>query len=524
MLEDIKNIFKKDDSYSVAWITLGITFLCGMLAYHILCFNSYGNADCMVEGLAMFHNWDWEIFGCGRWLVRYTMAAFGNLIIPFVYIVVYIFCVWLCIMLLKDLWDIKSNITLYMMAASMIITPSIVAQLEYYYLAISFCTNAVAAVLYVYFNYKCKNKIIGSLLGAFCITWLLALYQSYIGMAAVLVIMTMIIQLIRKENIKDVLFKALQCVISACIGGAIYFVILDYSLKIYHLEDAVTDRLGDFNLKETIVSSPREFLDTYRTYFNYFVDEVFKRQWLYLIAGIIILFVIIKYVLKLVKEKDNYRALFLIILFLLIPPASNVIGIVAPYYEIYPLMNYQNCLLIPFALFLMEELNKEKIFNISKAVLCLITIVITWTYMLSSNATFRIYEMAYNQINSEMTIVLDEIYHTEGYKKNKTPIIMAGFPNVDVLKNTYPDMFRDAINFPENPVFWEDMHGATVVRKSYFANYLGVDAKDIDIDEYYRILKTDEFKNMNTWPSSDSVKTIDGYTVVKFVENPPMPY
>ena len=67
-----------------------------------------------------------------------------------------------------------------------------------------------------------------------------------------------------------------------------------------------------------------------------------------------------------------------------------------------------------------------------------------------------------------------------------------------------------------------DVHVATANMYRYFLDYFGVYAQDISDEEYLNVVNSDAYAQMLLWPEAGSVGMIDGYTVIKFSEEPPV--
>ena len=99
--------------------------------------------------------------------------------------------------------------------------------------------------------------------------------------------------------------------------------------------------------------------------------------------------------------------------------------------------------------------------------------------------------------------------------------LLGGFINCDVCQARYPKIFRYAEK-EGGPVFWISMYGEDICRYHFFGDYLGIDAKPLNRDDYLRIVQSKEYEEMPLWPAEGSVAMIDGYAVIKIWENPPL--
>ena len=70
--------------------------------------------------------------------------------------------------------------------------------------------------------------------------------------------------------------------------------------------------------------------------------------------------------------------------------------------------------------------------------------------------------------------------------------------------------------------FHKDTGKEIFVRDSI--NCFGVDAGGISDEDYLRLMESQEFYEMNVWPKKNSIRMIDGYAVIKYSNNPLLPY
>lgn len=237
--------------------------------------------------------------------------------------------------------------------------------------------------------------------------------------------------------------------------------------------------------------------------------------------AIVSLFLLCIASIKLYKERRYLNIFIVVILLPFIPVGANFTEIIIPGSVNYIVMHYQYVLVIPFFISIAEHIDlKGQTVHLFKATIYITCCLAAWTYVISANATYTCYKLSYNHINFETSLVLSEIYKLQDYVPSETAIIFAGFPNADELVeeiNTY----KYAIHYTDNPVFWEDINGASHNRQNYLMNYFGVDGKELNREMYAAIINSDEFKEMPIWPMEGSVKMFDGTAVVKFTAYPP---
>lgn len=130
-------------------IALISTTLWGFLAYHLLVITAVGNADAVCEGLYSYTAADWAL-ACGRWCARYFYNAAGNVVMPGVWVTLYMLCVFLTVLLLARLWDIKSPISVFFTAALLAVNPAVIDQSLLQYMFMSWGISNLLGVGFVY--------------------------------------------------------------------------------------------------------------------------------------------------------------------------------------------------------------------------------------------------------------------------------------------------------------------------------------------------------------------------------------
>ena len=550
MKEKLSKALMINNSKRVTIEVLAATIISSLLSYYFMIVDGYTCPDGICEGLTYYTNGDWALAGCGRWAIRYVNELTCNIVIPLYVVMMYCLCVWLSVVLLCKLWELSDKAAI-ILGAMMIAAPTVAGQMGYPYTAVAYAIACLTSVGAVYCMFRCRT-ISGIVGGTLCVTLMMGLYQSYVGMIAVLVLMTIIYDMLKGEDAKIILIDFGKCVGTSILGCIISTIILNIDLSVRGLNSA--SRLAMFDVKEIFSAFPQRVPYVYEKYMNILKTPLMHRNLIFLAIIIMTMVALIIIGIRLIREKKWVRVLLIVPLVLLIPMASNLIGILIPYNGVNSMMQYQSVMIVPFMLACVEytyrmytmnpETNVEageegnldtkedtrvsgvrdsakRTANKVMPVMALVlAVVLTWTYILAANATFQCYRLSYRHINNEMQMALQRVYQLDGYVKDATAIVMGGFPDDKILRNSM-DIYQYAENINSNPVFWEDMHGATANRYRYFLDYFGVYSQDFSDDEYLNIVNSDAYARMPLWPEDGSVDMIDGYAVIKFSDEPP---
>lgn len=510
---NLLDFFKLDYSYKTAKTSLLAVMITGFISYCLVIAYRVADPDTIIEGVTHYMNATWAIVGCGRWFLPIINILSGNIIMPGFIVMFYCLMMWLCAFIVCKIWEIDDPLLITVISMVMCVTPASISQLVATYMGVCFSLACLLSVLFVYFIFK-DRKLISFIISIVCMVLSLALYQSYISMAACLTLMTLMLNIIRHKNY-DVIYDALRAILAAAIGAILYFISNKVLLFVLHLQSS--SRLAEFSFSKIFTSLLNRIVEMYTSYLNYFLDPVLFRIVFYVLIWLSILFSAVLFILD--GKKDIQNKLFFIISLLLLPLASNIIGIITPDNPITVLMTYQNILIIPFAIALLSLMIKEdKSLKLQRIILVVVSLIICWSHTVSANATYQAYKLSHDYVYNQYAQVVYDVQHYEGYQKDKTPVLIAGFFDDSTLRKNIKT-YNYAIDLFEDLVFWDTLGGATYNRHRYVMQYFGLDFIDFSIEDYQKIIKSKDFKNMSLWPSENGMKMINGYLVVKINDN-----
>lgn len=492
---------------------LAVTFVSALLAYNLLIIYGFTNPDGIMEGLTYYNNAVVASTMSGRWFVRYLSLLFGNIVNPFLEVSYFTLCATLSAILIGKMLQFKKEFSYYLTAIILLINAGTIPQATFLYMLKAYATCMLLCCIYAYYAFQ--KEVLPNLIAAVALALCFALYQSYVGMAAALIILRLVSELLReKKKIKETALDGVRALIVAVCGGIIYLIGMKIDLSIYGLNDS--NRISEFSLQNILTHFLSSVKGTYVSYKNYFLqDTILKRRYLYLLLFAIFGVLFLMKAVKNFRENRKKEAVASVILLALLPFVSNLILVLIPTNPISALMNSQNMLFLPLLFAFSEEYEFKAVHVFTYG----LTLVLSWTLILSANATYRCYQMSYQHINSQMAMILDDIYHTEGYEKDKTQIVIGGYIEDTYLRETNP-LYHYALQLPKNVAFWEDTNGVTFNRRNYFTEYFGIDAQIVTEELYQYVILSDWFNEMPVWPAQGSVVYKDGLIAVKLTEYP----
>lgn len=504
-----KKYFKIKDSYIIPICGLIISFLVCLGSYSAYIVNGFSSPDGLLEGLHFYINRDWATAGCGRWFLAILNKLHGNMVFPWLIMLECWIVNWLSAHTLCKIFKIEKNGYYFLMCVLFMVLSPFVDIYTYTNSAFSYCISVYFSILFVYVNLYSDKKAI--ILSALLLGCAMGSYQSQIGIAVGLTLMCIIIKMLNKED--DIKSFTIVSLISAVIGFLVYILGLNISLKVYNL--SLYDRAASFSLTGFLSNFVSSFIKMYEVFFSVFNQTVLKRWILYVILFSILAIEVIFIIIDLIKRKEYIRCILFVLLIALLPPALNAIGIILQY-QVTMLMTTPNYIIVPFIICLSSYIsNKMNIFvNI---ILGLCVTALSWTYILSANATGDCYRLSYNVYKTQFSNAMDEVYKLDNYKKNQTKIVVIGIPSDKLLRDNM-QIYNYSNNLPYNLLYWLNLDLEPSTTSLYILKEFGVDPGFTEYEEYNAIVTSKECVEMPVWPKEGSVQMINGCAVIKFSE------
>lgn len=504
----IKSFFKIDDSYNTVIISLLLTALVCFASYNAFISYGFNSPDGILEGFHYYTNRHWALAGCGRWFLALINNAHANIVAPWLTIMECCFVNWLSAYSICKILDINKKSHIYILCVFFSIIPTFIEINLYTNSAFSYSISVLLSILFVYFNLK--KSYLYSIVSAICLGCAMGSYQSQIGIAVGLTVICMIRKILENEKTLVFIIKSL---ISGLLGLLVYIVGLNICLSIYHLE--LASRAASFSISEVINRFPNSILNVFYAFFNTYNQIILKRKYLFLLIAVVFVIELIVLIYRIIKNKE-YSKFIVIILIVVLPIAFNFIGIILPMFEITPLMLTPNYLFIFFVFYLLTYID----FNYSKVIsviICMLMLMLSWTYVLSANATYESYKLSYNTYKSQFASALNMVYQLDGYEHDVTQIAVVGYPSDQALRDNIKT-YNYAIGLHSNLLYWQTFDLDFTSTYYYLLNEFSIDTGVTEVDYYRGIVLNPDVKNMPCWPNPNSVQMINGYAVIKFGE------
>lgn len=490
---------------------LGVTSLTCLFNYFYVIMYGYAGPDAICEGVYYYIGQN-TATRLARWFIPFLTSFFGkNIVIPLVIILFYCGMIGFSAFLLCKIWKIESVGFQILTTSAMVCFPVIIRQFAYLYTALAYSFAFLMTVLALYFLKK--NHVWSFILGAGCLVLMFGSFQSYIGAAAALILMNFLLDLNSHEKLSKAFQDLIKYIVAGIIAGIFDLAIANVMMNYRGIE--ASSRVSEVSVSEIIACLDFSLPVSYKWFFMYFESDILSRNKLYMVLFFIIFILIIWKAIVLLKHKNIFKSILLLVGTTLIPLAMNVCAVIFPHNGMYDVMRYQYVLLIPFLFALFSHVS----FNLCNSFLQWISYGTIFSlimgYTISANASAICYKLAYESTYTQAVSMLSEIYELEAYQAHETPIVLGGgtIGYADTYE-AFGQLFRYAI-VESGPVFWPGEYGLTTCRYYYFLDYLGINPGWLTNEQYRYVVNTEQYREMPCWPQNGSVQMIDGYAVIK---------
>lgn len=489
-----------------------VTFVFGLIAHAYQFFHSSFSHDSLDAIFSDSSEMKWKI-ALGRFLVPILSEFRGKISDPWLIGLISLFLISISVFLIAEVFDVNSKIVLLSISGIMATNLTITAMTATYLYELDYDMCALFfAVLAVYFLIK-NNRLIFWICGTVSIMLSLSLYQSYIEVSVVLLIIYFIIYLINGGAAKDTLIKGLKSIAAIILGVGLYIATSDVVCRILNVEkEERTDVFSGFKdglivgIKTMIYKLVDTFINPVTIYNNNFMGLL--NVLLVFIGVCICVFLILKYCSS-IKEK-----IIAFLLFLCIPFSLNFISL-AVGGEVHELMIYSFWIMLIFPLFMFKKAldkSSDKRFINPLRVICFIIVgIIIWNNIVVANTAYLKKDLENTATVSAMTRVVDDLEERDDYKAGETPVSFVGpistqktMPGFEFLSDTTG--FRCNGSISQSGI--SDHYNLYKSFFTYYLNYpLNYSEKDFS--------ESEKVKDMPTYPEKGYIQNIDGVLVVK---------
>lgn len=521
-MEKFVNHIKKGYEENIRGII--IAFLISTFGSYVFWGNEIINPDTLLIGLPYnIGAWEIQIGRYGWAFFRFfdhglASSYFSSFIAIFVFLLAAI-----CII---DLFKIKNELIKIVIMVLVSSSPYSINMLTYPYVSIANATGVFFAVFAIWvWNYFHCNKI-GAVIGAVCLAFSISIYQSNIGITAIVGTMVLIQKIFDDEQFVE---KTLNLAALVLLGGIFYYIGLKISLIIYDLELNDYKGANQFSviniIKNLSTSIPKCYEDFFSFYFerSFRMSNSFGTSVIYIILGLVSILSIIKAMLD--RKLKKVRVIMIAILLILSPVLCNVINIIIPGTEVGILLVMPMTSFIVMLFALSYDLSRDNI-NCNRclrAMLAMLMCILSINYIFVNNVD----GLEYKRQEDSVLYLANRVYS----KLEDRGVLTDPNLKVGIFGNPFDGNYR--WEDPMFPYMNEHMKVGFLYKNSYSESYRGWPPLFIRYfgdtgihwctqEDLNDIIKTEEFKDAPAYPAEGSIFKIGDIIVVKmanYVEN-----
>ena len=458
-----------------------------------------------------------------RFGLDFIQGIKGNIVSPILVTLISTLLLAITAVLVIKTLDIKNKYLKYITAIVFTVAPNISATLTFFYCSDAYIFGMLFATMSVFLVKKFeKSKSIIFLAGMF-LAFAMGMYQTYLSVAMVLAVASLIIDILNKKDIKQVLKNALRYIIMGIIGIILFYVFAYMTLFFKNLEVSNYSGANQIGI-ESLLNIPNLLPQSYQSFFNYYFTDkmipniIWNTHIFYIIIFTLSICSLIYIVIKNKIYKKISNIILLLFLIVILPICFGVIEIMIPDVDIHILMACSMIFIIPIFLKILEILPKTNISKAIKYIVVISTIIISWNYIWQDNASYLAIKLMQNQTENTALRIVDRIENLDNFNEDMPVLIVGNLKDNNYLsrENTGLEtkkIFDRTWGFISNePTVWEDNQDSW---NKMFYEYVGVNLKLVGKDDCKNILETEEYKTMANFPDEDSIKIIENTVVVK---------
>ena len=479
------------------------SFFFGLLAYGFAFTNKLVNHD---EVSSLFTKG--ATVTSGRWGLGAMDSIFPNYSMPWIYGLITVFLIALSVCLMVHMFHIRNRVLQVLLAGCIVVFPSLIGLFGYMFTSSSFALAFLLAVGSTALLQSRKKWCFFPALG--CLVLSLSIYQSYISVAASLLVLVLIRQILENESAAAVLRRGIGFVLFMVLGLGLYYLGTQIVLKITgnQFNDYASEKIA-FSISSILhgmVLAYQNFLRYFTEGFQGLIPTAFSRA----LHGILLASVGISLIIHLVSgKKDPLGILLLMVLTAVLPLAINCMYMITTPDSIHTLVLYGFVAVYLLAVILADSLLARPI-SLSGVIVNILTLAMAVVIVVN-------------------TYVANQAYlHLYLRYENSAAFYTSLIADIKMMPEFTEDTKLAVIGQYQQPEYYsrhfEQIHAITgiygFVPDSYSNNffleyYSGFPMEFASSEEIAEITATAEFEAMAVYPYYGSLQKIGDILVVK---------
>lgn len=479
--------------------------LFGILAYMFAFTNKLVNHD---EVFTLFFKGG--SYSLGRWGLEILELIFPNYSMPWIYGIITIVLITVSVCVMIAIFSIHSRLLQVLLMGSVMVFPSLIGTFTYMFTSSSYAVSFLLAVTAVWLLSRLDKRTV--LPALICMIGSLSIYQSYVAVAASLLVLTLIQRLMKEEDIASIIKS-----------GVFFVLFLIVSLGVYYAGTMVINKLRGVgfnsyaggNLSFSFSEIPARILLAYQNFPKFFsgyrglMPTTFSRilhvLCLVLTAGLLLLWAISR------KKLQISRILWLVALVCILPLAISCMYLFTTEDAVHTLVLYGFVAVYVLAAmaadFCISLIPETKMRQLTLNALSFVLALIIAGNIYIANESYLLLHLRYENAYAFYTSLVADIKMMPEFDEDTKLAVVGTFREPAFYLEQFP--FSDHITGTDG--FLPDIYS----KDKFLEYYLGFPIPMASDDEIAAITATEEYAEMAVYPYYGSMRMYDDILVVK---------
>ena len=479
------------------------SFFFGLLAYGFAFTNKLVNHD---EVSSLFTKG--ATVTSGRWGLGALDSIFPNYSMPWIYGLITVFLIALSVCLMVHMFHIRNRVLQVLLAGCIVVFPSLIGLFGYMFTSSSFALAFLLAVASAALLQSRKKWCSLPALG--CLVLSLSIYQSYISVAASLLVLVLLQQLLTEESPVTVLRRGIGFVGFLILGLALYYLGTQVILMLTgnQLNDYASEKLA-FSIStvfQGMMLAYRNFLLFFTQGFQGLIPTSFSRC----LHGILIGAIGFSLLMHLISaKKDPFRVILVIALVVILPLAINCMYMITTPDSIHTLVLYGFVAVYLLAIILADRLLCKSagwsgfVLNILTIVMAVIICVNTYV----ANQAYLHLHLRYENSAAFYTSLIADIKMMPEFTEDTKLAVIGTYQQPEYYSRHFEQIHAITGIYGFVPDSYSN--------KFFLEYYSGFPMEFASSEEIAAITATAEFEAMAVYPYYGSLQKIGDVLVVK---------
>lgn len=486
---------------------LALTVLC-FFSVHIYRFTSAG----FTHDSLLINQGDDRLaqISFGRFLQPLYWRLRGDIPAPFLVGLASCAYISAAILLIVSLLELRSTLSIALLCASLTANATLilaggtyVSWMDTYMLAFLLSTICV---------FVCARWRFGFLAAPLFLCASLALYQSYIQTAALLMLMLPVRSVLRASQPRAVILEAFKYLFALLCGLALYALSVKIVLQITgvalsHSQNSIAN-VGQYDG----VSIPSLILDTFAYPFRYMSKPETHLSRFAALAGLGVFVLGAVCLIHLLRARriSLPAALLCIFFTLLMPFAMNAVYFISKGF-IHTAMIYAFFLSFAFPIALAEQAAQDSaVLCRLRAAMAALLLFIYGCNLVTAHQLYLRRDLEFQSTLSVMTRIIDRAEQVEGYDPGYTPVAIVGNLSDSRLSMARP-------GFEHLNSYGSNFYSPTYIETNtwYIWQILGYPFNLVSYDEHRKLSEREDVRAIPAFPATDCCQMIDDVLVIR---------